>query len=54
MNINQRVKLINPDMDEQGVLIKKGFINGNFMYTVLLDNGKTVNVQSVKIINQQI
>lgn len=51
MNINQRVQLIDPDKVIQGVLIKKGFIIGNFMYTVLLDDGRIVNVQNVKSVN---
>lgn len=33
-----------------GVLIKKGFICGNFMYTVQTDEGCTYNVYQVDII----
>lgn len=34
----------------EGTLIKKGFIIGNFMYTILADNGKVYNMYQVELI----
>lgn len=47
-NIGTQVKITGTNIE--GTLIKKGFIIGNFMYTVETAEGKQYNVYQVELI----
>lgn len=47
-NIDSQVKISGTSI--VGTLVKKGFIIGNFMYTVQTVEGKQYNVYSVELI----